>query len=62
MVPKQVERQFTQLVSRPVTEQQVVTYTEMVPEQIVKETKVPVTTYIAQPIDYGGGKGGAIAR
>jgi len=50
MVPKQIEQQFTQVVQRPITEQQTVTYTEMVPEVIERETQVPVTVMVARQI------------
>jgi hypothetical protein len=50
MVAKQVERQFTQIVQKPVTEERLVTYTETVPETIEREVQVPVTVMVAKEI------------
>jgi hypothetical protein len=52
MVAKQIEKPYTQTVMRPVTEQQVISCTEMVPEQVVQERQVPVTVYVAREVPY----------
>jgi hypothetical protein len=52
MVPKEIEREFTQTVYKTVTDEQVVTYTELVPETIERTVQIPVTTMVAQEVTY----------
>jgi hypothetical protein len=61
MVPKQIERQFTEIVYRPVTEDRVVSYMEMVPQTIERTTQVPETRMVAREITYEV-PGGTIER
>jgi len=50
MVPQQVERQYTIVVEKPVTEERIVRYTEMMPETIVRQIRVPETIMVAREI------------
>ena len=52
MVPKTITKEFTQIVQQPVTEERVVTRTEMVPETIEREVQVPVTIMVAREVSY----------
>jgi hypothetical protein len=52
MVPQQVERQFTQVVCKPVTEEKVITYCEMVPETVERQIQVPVCTMVPKQVSY----------
>jgi hypothetical protein len=49
-VPKEVEREVTEIVYRPVTEEKLITYTEMVPETIERTARVPRTRMVAREI------------
>jgi len=44
-----------------VTEQRIITYTEMVSEEIAEQKQIPVTTYVAREVDIPV-PGAAIAR
>jgi hypothetical protein len=50
LVPKEVERQFAHVVHKPVVEEKVVTFTEMVPETVERTVQVPETIVVARQI------------
>jgi hypothetical protein len=54
MVPKTIQREFTQIVHKPVVEEKVVTRTEWVPETIERQVQVPVTIMVAREITLPG--------
>jgi hypothetical protein len=51
MVPKEVEREITQVVYKPVTEERTIAYTEMVPEKVERIVRVPETRLVAREIE-----------
>ena len=57
-VTNYVERQFPKTVFRPVTEDKLVTYTEMVQEQVERVITVPVCTMVPKVVTYTVGCGG----
>jgi hypothetical protein len=50
MVPKEIEREYTIVVNKPVIEEKVVTYTEMVPETVERTVQVPETIMVAREV------------